>query len=99
MMPTYVYRCDAGRGCGEFERRYPIAEVPAVLNCPECADSARRVITAPALGVGDSPAMRLHDATAATADRPAVVSAVPGSARAARRPVTTDPRHRKLPRP
>jgi hypothetical protein len=56
------------------------------------------MIGAPALGVGRSAAMRLHERTSATADTPDVVTIAPPVQRP-RTPVTRDPRHRQLPRP
>ncbi|MDL9946949.1 zinc ribbon domain-containing protein [Gordonia sp. ABSL11-1] len=95
-MPTYVYRCDDA--CGDFTQRHPMADIPDAASCPECGHDARRVIGSPALGVGDSPAMRLHDATRSTADSPTVVTSVPGQRRKITR-VSSNPLHRKLPRP
>lgn len=96
-MPTYVFRCPGE--CADFTERHSMASVPDVADCPGCATEARRIVGSPALGVGNSAGMRLQDATRATADRPQVVSSLPP--RGARRatPVSTDPRHRKLPRP
>ncbi|AZG47251.1 FmdB family zinc ribbon protein [Gordonia insulae] len=95
-MPTYVYRC--GDGCSDFTERHPMAAIPDSANCPGCGTGARRVIGTPALGASDPAAMRLHDATRATAETPAVVSNVPGRRRRAT-PVSSNPLHRKLPRP
>ncbi|WP_242676650.1 zinc ribbon domain-containing protein [Rhodococcus sp. ABRD24] len=76
-----------------------MASVPDAAACPDCAAEARRQITASRLGHGASTPMRLLDATARSASEPGVVSGPrPGAARAAR-PVTTNPLHRKLPRP
>jgi hypothetical protein len=70
---------------------------PDVVECPHCGGSARRMMAAPNLGTGGA-AMALQDATRATADRPAVVSAPP-TATTRRRPVSANPLHRTLPRP
>ncbi|MGE2836810.1 zinc ribbon domain-containing protein [Mycobacterium sp. SMC-4] len=70
---------------------------PDVVECPDCGGPARRMMAAPHLGAKGGAAMALHDATRATADRPAVVNAPPPTTRA--RPVSTNPLHRKLPRP
>ncbi|MFL0238114.1 FmdB family zinc ribbon protein [Mycobacterium sp. SMC-17] len=94
-MPTYVFRC--GQGCPDFTEQHSMASVPADTPCPSCSGAARRRIGAPALGAGNSPGMRVQDATRATADRPDVVQSLPTSRR--RAPVTTNPLHRKLPRP
>ncbi|RPA06117.1 FmdB family zinc ribbon protein [Gordonia sp. OPL2] len=95
-MPTYVYRCDDV--CDDFTQRHPMADIPDAASCPGCGRDARRVIGAPALGAGESSAMRLHDATRSTADSPAVVTNVPGRRRKTT-PVSSNPLHRKLPRP
>ncbi|MGZ8178390.1 FmdB family zinc ribbon protein [Williamsia sp. SKLECPSW1] len=93
-MPLYVFRCAT---CPDVERSFSMSRVPAEIDCATCSSPARRVVTG--VGVGSDPtATRLLDATAATAERPAVVGNVPGR-RAAPRRVSTDPRHRRLPRP
>ncbi|MGB6180386.1 MAG: zinc ribbon domain-containing protein [Rhodococcus sp. (in: high G+C Gram-positive bacteria)] len=75
-----------------------MAEVPAHVECVHCGDSAPRTIASPALGRGNSPAMRAHDAARATAEAPHVVSSIPGKSRRGT-PTTSNPLHRKLPRP
>ncbi len=75
-----------------------MADVPAQDACPDCSAVSKRVIGAPALGIGQTAAMRLHDRTRASADRPTVVGALP-SGRRRSTPVTTNPLHRRLPRP
>ena len=92
-MPTYEFRCSS---CGPFDAVFSMREVPAATPC-RCGATARRGITAPRLGSGASGAMRLLDATKATADRPAVVSAPPGRTGGGGAP--SDPRHARLPRP
>ncbi|BBZ34084.1 FmdB family zinc ribbon protein [Mycolicibacterium confluentis] len=93
-MVLYVFRCEAG--CGTTEQRHSMHTRPDVVDCPDCAGPARRMMATPHLGAGGA-AMALQDATRATADRPAVVGAPPPAGR--RRPVSTNPLHRKLPRP
>ncbi|KNA90561.1 zinc ribbon domain-containing protein [Gordonia sp. w5E2] len=95
-MPTYVFRCR--QACDDVEQVHSMLTVPDDVECPVCSERARRIVTAARLGVGDSAAMRAHDATRATADAPTVVSSVPGSPRRST-PVTTNPLHRRLPRP
>ena len=51
----------------------------------------------PTYGAGNTPGMRVQDATRATADSPDVVRSLPASRRRAQ--VTANPLHRKLPRP
>ncbi|MUL65648.1 hypothetical protein BOO86_14310 [Mycobacterium sp. CBMA 234] len=94
-MPTYAFRC--GQGCPDFTEQHPMAVVPDAAECPGCRQQARRRIGAPALGTGATTAMRLQDATRATADKPGVVRSLPQNARPTR--VSTNPLHRKLPRP
>ncbi|MCD2141346.1 MULTISPECIES: FmdB family zinc ribbon protein [Rhodococcus] len=96
-MPLYEFRC---ADCGPFDVSVPMSEVSASAPCPRCEQQSRRSLTPPRLGRGGSAAMRLHDATARTASEPDVVSgSLPGVSRRPSRPVTTDPRHRTLPRP
>lgn len=93
-MPTYVFRCDE---CGDTEHSFAMAEKPSSLPCPTCRGIARSVVASPHLGVGNTSAHRLIDATKRTADAPAVVSRLPGTSRSPRR-VSRDPRHATLPR-
>jgi putative FmdB family regulatory protein len=94
-VPTYGYRCDE---CGPFEVRHTLREpTRTVERCPRCAEAAGRVFGAPALR-GMAPSVRRAlDVHERSAHQPSVVSAVPPSRRAT--PVTTDPRHARLPRP
>ncbi|NMD58239.1 MULTISPECIES: FmdB family zinc ribbon protein [Tsukamurella] len=100
-MPTYEFRCSS---CGPFDAVFSMREVPATTAC-DCGASARRGITAPRLGSGASGAMKLLDATKATAERPAVVAAPAGGSltgsggapRPSRGP--SNPLHARLPRP
>lgn len=92
-MPYYEFAC---RACGSFERFHRMAEAPDTAACPGCAGPARRCVSAGALLHTGSVATRLLDATASTADRPAVVGAPPGGTRTR---ITRNPLHAKLPRP
>lgn len=92
-MPYYEFVC---RACGSFDRFHRMAEVPDTAACPDCTRSARRRMTTGALLHTGSTAMRLLDATAGTADRPAVVSTPPAGTR---NRITRNPLHAKLPRP
>ncbi len=94
-MPTYQYRCDA---CGRFDLQGPMAEVAASASCPDCGTQARRVFGLPGVAFVDPGVRSARDASARSAESPHVVSHVPGRARRAT-PITTDPRHAKLPRP
>ncbi|MBL1076646.1 zinc ribbon domain-containing protein [Nocardia sp. 2] len=91
-MPRYDFRC---RDCGDFDGFHPLATVPDAVACPTCAQPARRRPGGGALLHGGTTAMRLLDSTARTASEPAVVAAPPPGAR---RPVSRNPLHRKLPR-
>lgn len=95
-MPTYAFAC---RACGNtFDQRHSMAEVPDQAECPECSQPAPRTISNPRLGIGNTTAMKLQDATRATADAPQVVTQLPGRARKPT-PVSRNPLHQKLPRP
>jgi putative FmdB family regulatory protein len=94
-VPTYTHHCP---DCGEFDLVRPMARSGAGASCPGCGADARRVFGAPALRGVDPALRRALDDSAASADAPAVVSAVPGRSRRAT-PVTRDPRHARLPRP
>jgi putative FmdB family regulatory protein len=94
-VPTYDYRCP---GCGGFEVRRPMAESASTASCPGCGQAAARVFGAPALRRLDPTVRRALDASARSADSPQVVTSVPGRSRRAT-PVSTDPRHARLPRP
>ncbi|MCG7593696.1 zinc ribbon domain-containing protein [Mycobacterium sp. PSTR-4-N] len=93
-MILYAFRCTSG--CGTTQQMHPMDSRPDEVDCPTCRGPARRMISAPHLGSGGA-AMALHDATRATADRPAVVSSP--TARTSGRRVSTNPRHQNLPRP
>lgn len=98
-MPTYQFRCQS---CGDFDRRYSLADVPAESSCPRCESASRRMITAVGLTAGGSPSMRVLDATKRSASEPTVVNGPLPSPRhpaPRRRAVPTDPRHSTLPRP
>lgn len=93
-MPLYEFACPQGH---TSEATFAISDAPASIDCPACSVRARRRVSAPNLGRGASPAMRLLDATARSAHEPAVVTGAHPGTRAAT-PVTRDPRHAKLPR-
>nr|WP_176457391.1 MULTISPECIES: zinc ribbon domain-containing protein [unclassified Rhodococcus (in: high G+C Gram-positive bacteria)] len=95
-MPTYSFRC--AQRCAPVEQRFTMADVPGEVVCPECGGAAARQISSPALGRGNSAAMKAHDASRATADAPAVVSSLPQQGRSTTR-TTSNPLHRRLPRP
>lgn len=94
-MPTYTHRCPV---CGEFDQVRPMTAAGAAVRCPECGAAAARVFGAPALRGVDPGLRRAWDASAGSAEAPAVVSSVPGRSRRATA-VSRDPRHQALPRP
>lgn len=94
-MILYAFRCTSG--CGTTQQMHPMDSRPDEVDCPTCLAPARRMISAPHLGRSGGAAMALHDATRATAERPAVVSSP--TPRTSGRPVSTNPLHQKLPRP
>jgi putative FmdB family regulatory protein len=94
-VPTYTHRCPS---CGEFDQVRPMSASGTATTCPDCGATAARVFGAPSLRGVDPALRRAMDASAASADAPAVVGAVPGRHRRAT-PVTRDPRHARLPRP
>jgi hypothetical protein len=75
-----------------------MAEVQASASCPDCGQPARRVFGLPGVAFVDPGVRNALDASGRSADSPQVVTNVPGAARRAT-PITTDPRHAKLPRP
>ncbi len=96
-MALYEFACD---GCPPVEAFFPMASVPDSIECPECGGRAVRRISAPNLSIAGTPAFKLVDAAKKSAHEPQVVSgALPQSGRKRATPVTTNPLHRKLPRP
>ncbi|MDK1359873.1 zinc ribbon domain-containing protein [Arthrobacter sp. zg-Y1219] len=108
-MPLYAYRCpdcsDHPAG-SDFEASLAMGEAPGSLPCPVCGAPAPRRFTAPHLSRAYSSAYRLIESTQRSAAEPAVVrSPADGPRPAGPRPggrrgnITTNPLHRKLPRP
>ncbi|HEY2204212.1 MAG TPA: zinc ribbon domain-containing protein [Pseudonocardia sp.] len=93
-MPTYGFRCAA---CGPFEVLRPMAEAAGSERCPQCAEVAPRVFGAPALRALEPGLRRALDAEHRSAHEPPVVTSTPPGRRST--PVSTDPRHARLPRP
>ena len=94
---TYQYMCDQD-GLTEVNR--PMGTAPRWTPCPVCRQPARRRFTGPMVASGDEHARRLIESTAATSDRPEVVTAIPPPGGMARHP--SAPPHRllsRLPRP
>lgn len=95
-MPSYEFRCT----CGGFRVVRPMAASSEPVACPRCGRTAQRVFGAPALRGMDAGMRRALDASARSAEAPTVVSSPPSYDRRRRgTPVSTDPRHARLPRP
>jgi len=94
-VPTYSYRCAA---CGPFDQVRPMAAAHEEAVCPGCGEPSARTFGAPALRL-DAGVRAAVEAGERSAEAPEVVHSIPTSGR--RRPThpTTDPRHRRLPRP
>ncbi|MDQ0736551.1 FmdB family zinc ribbon protein [Arthrobacter agilis] len=96
-MPIYEYRCPR---CDVFEVVRAMGAAPGVDACPTCGEPARRRFTAPHLARTGTAAFQLIDATHRSASEPQVVSGPLPSAGAPRtQPFSSNPLHRKLPRP
>ncbi|MDO5663015.1 MAG: zinc ribbon domain-containing protein [Brachybacterium sp.] len=96
-MPIYEFRCPDGH---VDEVHLPMTDETRRRHCPRCGEVAVRLIGAPGVRRSDPARERLVESTAASAERPTVVDAVPGRGRHARQArVSRDPRHAKLPRP
>ncbi|MGL5444370.1 MAG: hypothetical protein ACRDDJ_18080 [[Mycobacterium] stephanolepidis] len=74
-----------------------MATAPDIVPCPGCPESARRVFGIAGMSRGASSRMRVLDDTQRSASEPSVVAALPSARRSIR--VTSNPLHRKLPRP
>jgi putative FmdB family regulatory protein len=96
-MALYEFACP---GCRPVEAFYPMGSAPLSIDCPECGGQARRQISAPRLSIAGRSAFKLLEATEKTAHEPQVVSgALPPPARGRATPTSSNPLHRKLPRP
>lgn len=93
-MATYLYRCPEHH---ESTARFPVGEAEPEVSCA-CGAPARRVFTAPMLATLDTRTTRALDTAGRSADAPEVVRDVPSAGRRST-PVSTDPRHARLPRP
>ena len=94
-MPLYDFRCPDGT---TFEAAFPMTEVPDATVCPECNQQSPRQMSSPRLSIATSAQFKLIDATKRSAHEPEVVSGRTGSSRQGTR-YTSNPLHRKLPRP
>lgn len=96
-MALYEFACP---GCAPVEAFFPMGAAPDCVECPECGGRAERIISAPRLSIAGTSAFKLIDAAKQSACEPKVVSgSIPGSGRKGAASITTNPLHRKLPRP
>jgi putative FmdB family regulatory protein len=93
-MPSYEYTCG---DCGPFTVHRAMQDVTPTVACPVCECPARRVYTAPHMRRTAPGVRRALDAQEASRHEPRVVDSIPPST--GRRNVTTNPLHRRLPRP
>lgn len=95
-MPIYEFRCPEGHG---FDASFAMAKRPDELVCPTCGQSSQRRISSPQLSIAGSAAFKLMDSTQRSAHEPDVVSTTHPGARSPGTQFTSNPLHRKLPRP
>jgi len=95
-VPLYEFRCPSGTAT---EATFPLAEVPRSIDCPCCAEVARRVFASPRLSVAGTAAYQLVDDAERSAHEPAVVRSPAPGTRSRRTAYTTNPLHQRLPRP
>jgi putative FmdB family regulatory protein len=93
-MPSYEYTCG---DCGPFTVHRPMQDVTPTVACPTCDCPARRVYTAPHTRRTAPGLSRALDAEEASRHEPRVVESIPSPT--GRRNFTTNPLHRRLPRP
>jgi putative FmdB family regulatory protein len=96
-MPIYEYRCDRD-GAFEITRRLGTALESAT--CSACGGSAKRVFTAAMIQNGSrAPYFAAMEHAEKSRYEPAVVSALPASAKQPTRVLPLTPTLRRLPRP
>ena len=97
-MPLYEYRCPED---DVFEVFFRMHDKPDTVACPQCGQTASSKVPAIGLSKLTSAAMRVLDATNATAETPQVVNSISGTRIKNRQatPVSQHPLHQKLPRP
>lgn len=96
-MPIYEYRCP---NCAIFEVILPLGAAEETQTCPTCRQTARRKISAPNLSKTGTSAFKLIESTVRSASEPQVVAgSLPPAGRRKTQPYSSNPLHRKLPRP
>ncbi|MBP3035164.1 zinc ribbon domain-containing protein [Arthrobacter sp. zg-ZUI100] len=95
-MPLYAYHCPE---CSDFEFSCPMGSAPGSLPCPACGAPSPRRFTAPNLSRTSSSAYQLIERTQRSAAEPDVVRSPAPGPRTGGQNITTNPLHRKLPRP
>jgi putative FmdB family regulatory protein len=96
-MPIYEYRCPQ---CRVFEVIRPMGGAADFESCPRCEQPARRKMSAPNLSRTGTAAFGLIDSTQHSAWEPRVVTGqLPSSGTQKIQPYTSNPLHKKLPRP
>jgi putative FmdB family regulatory protein len=91
-MAGYLYRCER---CGPWEVQRSIGTAEPEAICPGCGTAGRRLYTAPMLRRTSPAAATARLREEASRDAPQVTTALPGTTR----PVPSDPRWSRLPRP
>jgi putative FmdB family regulatory protein len=71
-MTVYAYRCGED---GPVDVVRPLGTAPPVVPCPTCGREARKMITAPRLGLGDRRRIAAIDRAEASRSEPAPRSA------------------------
>ena len=95
-MPLYEFRCGEGH---LSEALLPMSSTTRDRQCPECDNTAKRLVSAPAVRSLNPTLTNAIDSANRSAYEPQVHSSLPSSPGAKSTPVSHDPRHRALPRP
>lgn len=94
-MALYGYRCPSHGG---YDVKHPIGTAPQQEPCPRCQVPGARAYSFVMLARAPREVVAAMDRAGASADVPAVVTALP-TRRRAPAPVSTNPAHHSLPRP
>lgn len=95
-MVTYEYRCEDH---GTVEVRAPIGEAAPTTPCPRCGRPAAKLLSTTHLSLAPRRLVAEIDRTAATADRPEVVTSIPTGGRRRTPMAPPLPSLQRLPRP